>query len=196
MMRGCVNTCPTAHSNNYPLTDIMQWLQSNHEQHIVYEAFSYCFLYNQHNHRSPSVKLNPAHRHNLISVNQFSHQLRKSRILTSTKRALRTENWRGMVCESCQNRQSRPIVPDKWKASTSSSSSSAVGAIRAGKTNRLLAARKDASPWIPDQSRCRLCKSRVQPLMHYCNDCAHKKGICAMCGKKTVDISSYKMSLT
>eukprot|EP01039_Chlorochromonas_danica_P007353 gene7353-8135_t len=101
-----------------------------------------------------------------------------------------------MVCESCQSKLSKVIVPDKWKAGARNVV--AVGGVKAGKTNRLLAAAKKdgGSPWIPDESRCRICRSKVQANLHYCNDCAHKKGICAMCGKKTVDTSSYRMTLT
>ncbi|RYG64793.1 hypothetical protein EON64_13270 [archaeon] len=97
-----------------------------------------------------------------------------------------------MVCETCQERLSRVIVPDKWKQGARNVVAS--GAIRAGKTNRILAAQKQGTQWIPDESRCRICKSKVQAQTHYCNDCAHKKGICCMCGKKTLDTSAYRMS--
>lgn len=99
-----------------------------------------------------------------------------------------------MVCDSCQTKLTKVAVPDKWKAGARNVV--AVGAIRPGKTNRLLAAKKESSQWVPDESHCRICRTKVQAQMHYCNDCAHKRGICAMCGKKVVDTSSYKMTLT
>lgn len=95
-----------------------------------------------------------------------------------------------MVCDSCQGKLSKVIVPDKWKAGARN----VVGPVKAGKTNRLLARAAAGSQWIPDESRCRLCRSKTTAGMHYCNDCAHKKGICSMCGKKTVDTSSYNMT--
>jgi hypothetical protein len=66
--------------------------------------------------------------------------------------------------------------------------------VKAGKTNKALAALKQ-SAYIPSRSICRICKSKIQNG-YYCNDCAHKKGICTMCGKKAVDVSKHKMSLT
>ena len=29
---------------------------------------------------------------------------------------------------------------------------------------------------------------------HYCQECAYKKGICAMCGHKIIDTKMYKQS--
>ncbi|KAJ1402074.1 cysteine-rich PDZ-binding protein-like protein [Ochromonadaceae sp. CCMP2298] len=99
-----------------------------------------------------------------------------------------------MVCESCQLKSKNVCVPDKWKDGARNTIGSA-GPVRAGKTNKALAAAKHGAQWIPTNSTCRLCKSKLQLGMHYCNDCAHKKGICAMCGKKTVDTSAHKMTL-
>jgi cysteine-rich PDZ-binding protein len=101
-----------------------------------------------------------------------------------------------MVCDTCQTKLGKVCVPDKWKDGARNTLGAGIGNIKAGKTNKALAAQKAGAQWIPDQNICRLCKSKVQVKMHYCNDCAHKKGICAMCGKKTVDTSSHKMSLT
>lgn len=102
-----------------------------------------------------------------------------------------------MVCESCQTKQSKGTVcvPDKWKDG-SRNTISKTGPVRAGKTNKALVANKVSNQWIPTNSTCRICKSKVQLHMNYCNNCAHKKGICSMCGKKTVDTSAHKMSLT
>ena len=99
-----------------------------------------------------------------------------------------------MVCDSCQTKLGRVCVPDKWKEGARNTPS--VGAIRPGKTNKLLAAKKLSAQWIPEESNCRLCQSKIQKSMHYCNDCAHKKGICTMCGKKVIDTTRYRMSLT
>ena len=65
-----------------------------------------------------------------------------------------------------------------------------------GKTNKLLASKNISSQWIPENYTCKICKSKIQLKMNYCNDCAHKKGICTMCGKKVVDTSSHRMTLT
>ena len=103
-----------------------------------------------------------------------------------------------MVCDSCLSKSAKVCVPDKWKdgARNVATSSGGVGAIKPGKTNKLLQAQKVSSQWLPQETKCRICKSKVQANMFYCNDCAHKKGICTMCGKKVVNTEQYRMSLT
>jgi hypothetical protein len=60
-----------------------------------------------------------------------------------------------MVCEKCTTKLGKVIVPDKWKdgsrnnLGSSSSSSSGGGSIKAGKTNKALAAKKLNAQWIP-----------------------------------------------
>ena len=95
-----------------------------------------------------------------------------------------------MVCDSCQKKVKTVAVADKWKEGSRSSLKVP------GKTNKALAAHKAKQQYIPSQCLCRICKSKIQFNMNYCNDCAHKKGICTMCGKKQVNTSSHKMSLT
>jgi hypothetical protein len=97
-----------------------------------------------------------------------------------------------MVCAACETKLNKIAVPDKWK----DGARNVVGPIKAGggKTNKVLSKLK--SQWIPNENCCRLCKTKVQEKYHYCNDCAHKKGICTMCGKRAVDVSAHKMSLT
>lgn len=42
-----------------------------------------------------------------------------------------------------------------------------------------------------------ICRTKVHQLgSHYCQACAYKKGICAMCGKKLLDTKNYKQSST
>jgi len=96
-----------------------------------------------------------------------------------------------MVCESCQEKLKALACPDKWKDGGSSGG----GKVKAGKTNKALAASKASSQWIPKECHCRICKTKTLGSLNFCNNCAHKKGICASCGKKTVDTSAHKMSL-
>lgn len=100
-----------------------------------------------------------------------------------------------MVCDFCQSKISKIAVPDKWKDGARNVIGSSSG-VKPGKTNKALSASKAGMKWVPDQSKCRLCKSKVQPKMNYCNDCAHKRGVCTMCGRKVVDVSKHNMSLT
>jgi len=105
-----------------------------------------------------------------------------------------------MVCDSCEKKgKLSQLATSRIKETSSSSSSSSSGggiggAIKgAGKSNKLL--QKAKEQWIPKDSHCRICKQKTQLNYHYCNNCAHQKGICTMCGKKTVDVSKLKMSL-
>mmetsp|Transcript_61 Transcript_61/g.55 ORF Transcript_61/g.55 Transcript_61/m.55 type:complete len:100 (+) Transcript_61:158-457(+) len=98
-----------------------------------------------------------------------------------------------MVCDKCQEKLSTLCVPDKWKEGAKNTV--AGGGMKAGKSNKALQRKKHSEQWIPANNICRICKSKVQAKMNYCNDCAHCKGICAMCGRKALDIGSHKMSL-
>lgn len=81
-----------------------------------------------------------------------------------------------MVCEGCQSKLTKGVVPDKWKAGATNTVTS--GGVAAGKTNKALAAKKKASAaqWVPSERRCRICKSKCLAQMNFCNDCAHSKG--------------------
>ena len=106
-------------------------------------------------------------------------------------------NELNMVCDACQTKVTKIAVPDKWKEGSRNcvgSSSGTGGPVKAGKTNKALQVKVSAQ-WIPSQRMCRICKSKTLANMNFCNDCAHKKGICSMCGKKCMDISAHNMSL-
>jgi hypothetical protein len=48
-----------------------------------------------------------------------------------------------------------------------------------------------------DFPRCKICKTKVHQVgSHYCQECAYKKGICAMCGVKMLSTKNYKQSST
>lgn len=45
--------------------------------------------------------------------------------------------------------------------------------------------------------KCRICQSKIHVEgAYYCQGCAYKKGICAMCGKKIISTKSYRQSAT
>jgi cysteine-rich PDZ-binding protein len=98
-----------------------------------------------------------------------------------------------MVCESCEARLSKVIVPDKWKDGAKNTVTS--GGTVAGKTNKALGKLKAHDAYIPKEQICRICKTKTQFGYNFCNNCAHKKGLCTMCGKKVIDTSKHVMSL-
>lgn len=89
-----------------------------------------------------------------------------------------------MVCDDCTKSLSTLSAPDPW----------AVGGRDRAKSgdNKLLRKGVRANPYA---NACKICKMKVsQNYAIYCTQCAHGKGICAVCGKQVLDTSMYKMS--
>ncbi|XP_059386918.1 cysteine-rich PDZ-binding protein isoform X3 [Carassius carassius] len=86
-----------------------------------------------------------------------------------------------MVCEKCEKKLGRVITPDTWKDGARNTTESGGRKLN---ENKMLTSKK-----------ARICKSSVhQSGSHYCQGCAYKKGICAMCGKKVIDTKNYKQT--
>jgi len=98
-----------------------------------------------------------------------------------------------MVCEACEKKLSLVIVPDKWKEGARNTTESG-GRKLSG--NKLLTARRTQQQAQPySKRRCKNCKGAMsQERYVYCQTCSYKLGICAMCGKKILDTSSYRQS--
>mmetsp|Transcript_23944 Transcript_23944/g.26567 ORF Transcript_23944/g.26567 Transcript_23944/m.26567 type:complete len:99 (-) Transcript_23944:100-396(-) len=97
-----------------------------------------------------------------------------------------------MVCEKCEKKLARVICQDPWKdgaRNTVESGGKKVGKIRTTSTRR---SKRRASPY---SKVCRICHAKLHVTGNYCNDCAYKKGICTMCGRKILDTKMYKQSL-
>ncbi|CEL95774.1 unnamed protein product [Vitrella brassicaformis CCMP3155] len=102
-----------------------------------------------------------------------------------------------MVCEKCQKKLSKLVTPDAWRDGARNTTGGADGGRKVG--GNVLTDKKSkfrASPYGLAAGHCKLCKSSLHQAGVYCSDCAHKKGRCAMCGKKMVDVSSHNMALT
>ncbi|PVZ99840.1 hypothetical protein BB558_004125 [Smittium angustum] len=96
-----------------------------------------------------------------------------------------------MVCNKCQKKLGKVVTPDKWKEG---SSNYKIGVNRKIGENKLLS-KPSSSRFAPYMKKCKLCKSALhQEHSNYCQSCAYKKGICAMCGAQVLDTSKYKMS--
>ncbi|XP_025104787.1 cysteine-rich PDZ-binding protein-like [Pomacea canaliculata] len=99
-----------------------------------------------------------------------------------------------MVCEKCQKKLGKVITPDPWKSGARNTTE---GGGRVVGENKALTAKKNRfNPYSSGSfEKCRVCKSSVhQPGSHYCQGCAYKKGICAMCGKKIIDTKNYRQT--
>ncbi|KAK4759728.1 hypothetical protein SAY87_022859 [Trapa incisa] len=94
-----------------------------------------------------------------------------------------------MVCEKCEKKLSKVIVPDKWKEGASNTTE---GGGRKINENKLLSKK---SRWTPyGNTKCMICKQQVHQDAKYCHTCAYTKGVCAMCGKQVLDTKFYKQS--
>ncbi|KAI8608428.1 PDZ-binding protein [Chytriomyces sp. MP71] len=105
-----------------------------------------------------------------------------------------------MVCAKCEKKLGTLVTPEvrrKADVSTSASSSSSAGTSAGSRklaTNMLLS-QKNKNKFAPYEVRCKTCKTRVnQTGSNYCQNCAYKGGICAMCGVKILDTKLYKQT--
>lgn len=98
-----------------------------------------------------------------------------------------------MVCEKCQKKLGKVITPDPWKSGARNTTE---GGGRKVNENKALTSKKNRyNPYTASFSKCKICKSSVhQPGSHYCQGCAYKKGICAMCGKKIIETKDYRQT--
>ena len=99
-----------------------------------------------------------------------------------------------MVCEKCQKKLGKVITPDTWKAGARNTTEG--GGRKLNENKALTQSKNRFNPYSSGKfKKCRVCKSLVhQPNAHFCQACAFKKGICAMCGKKMVDTTNYRQS--
>ncbi|XP_070578921.1 cysteine-rich PDZ-binding protein-like [Ptychodera flava] len=97
-----------------------------------------------------------------------------------------------MVCEKCQKKLGKVITPDPWK---SGARNTVEGGGRKVGENKLLTSKKARFTPYMKFATCRICKQSVHQVgSHYCQGCAYKKGICAMCGKKILATKDYKQT--
>ncbi|KAK6149793.1 hypothetical protein DH2020_017318 [Rehmannia glutinosa] len=94
-----------------------------------------------------------------------------------------------MVCEKCEKKLTKVIVPDKWKEGASNTTE---GGGRKINENKLLSKKNRWTPY--GQTKCIICKQQVHQDGKYCHTCAYSKGVCAMCGKQVLDTQFYKQS--
>lgn len=98
-----------------------------------------------------------------------------------------------MVCDKCQKKLGKIITPDPWKAGARNTTES--GGRKVDENKALTSRTSRAAPYQVTSGRCRICKSSVhQRGSHYCQGCAYKKGICAMCGTKILETKNYRQS--
>lgn len=82
-----------------------------------------------------------------------------------------------MVCAKCESKVASLAVADKWRAGE-------------------VAGRKPGGGGATGAMHtCRACKAVIHmPGANYCQQCAYRNGICAMCGVRVLDTALYQMS--
>ena len=95
-----------------------------------------------------------------------------------------------MVCTKCEKKLSKVACQEKWRDGGSEGKPAGGRAIN---ENKALSKKKR---WAPYSAKCTVCKSALQPEYTYCQPCAYRKGLCAMCGNQVLDIkkAGYKQS--
>lgn len=87
-----------------------------------------------------------------------------------------------MVCEKCEKKLNKVIVPDVWKDGARNVNGGKDGGRKVG-TNMILNKKANQKAYFdPYGSKCRKCSTKVEKDHHYCNKCAYYNGFCKMCG--------------
>jgi len=102
-----------------------------------------------------------------------------------------------MVCDKCEKKLAKIITPDPWKAGARNITDNGgrkVGENKALKGSGSKGVSKNRhNPYEDSAKVCRICKQSVhQAGSHYCQHCAYKRGICAMCGKQVMSSEAMK----
>nr|XP_023030422.1 cysteine-rich PDZ-binding protein [Leptinotarsa decemlineata] len=98
-----------------------------------------------------------------------------------------------MVCDKCQKKCGKVITPDPWKTGARNTTES--GGRKVNENKALTAAKNRFSSQTTSFKTCKICRQKVHQVgSHYCQSCAYKRGICAMCGKKIISTKNYRQS--
>jgi cysteine-rich PDZ-binding protein len=96
-----------------------------------------------------------------------------------------------MVCQRCEKKLDKLVVPDKWKAGARNTTTQ--GTLN---ENKLLSKGLQQARFNPYEQKCKLCFAKIhQSGAYYCQGCAYKNGICAMCGNAILDTKNYRQSM-
>ncbi|CEF64811.1 Cysteine-rich PDZ-binding protein [Strongyloides ratti] len=96
-----------------------------------------------------------------------------------------------MVCEKCTSKLRQLPSAKKLPNSRKPSSLTTIG-------SRPLLPKDKFKPNNKESfKKCKICKKPThREGAYYCQDCSYQKGICALCGMKIANTSSYKQSNT
>ena len=87
-----------------------------------------------------------------------------------------------MVCDACEKKLSKVIVPDKWKDGARNTTGGSDGGRHVGSRNSLLEVRGATQRFRAGVKGCGICKSKVAQDANYCQTCAFHK-VRAECGR-------------
>ncbi|KAJ1507696.1 hypothetical protein HMI54_003906 [Coelomomyces lativittatus] len=98
-----------------------------------------------------------------------------------------------MVCKKCEQKLTKLATPEVRKANAGNTALVANESI--GSSSRLAKSKFSVKKVNPYSRMCLQCKQPVHLKEgKYCQQCAYKKGICAMCGIQILDTQRYKQS--
>ncbi|OXU27720.1 hypothetical protein TSAR_004637 [Trichomalopsis sarcophagae] len=100
-----------------------------------------------------------------------------------------------MVCGKCEKKLRKVVTPDPWKDGVWKTVQN--GGCKVGGNKALTKRRSRINPYSAKFGACKICRQKThQAGTHYCQSCAYKKAICAMCGKKLMSTNDYRQSVT
>eukprot|EP01067_Filipodium_phascolosomae_P007788 Filipodium_phascolosomae@DN639_c0_g1_i1.p1 len=100
-----------------------------------------------------------------------------------------------MVCDKCEKKLTKIITPDVWKTGSRNVMGGKDGGRKTNENSLLSSKKRFNTRSEPYMNKCQYCHSSLYQGGLYCASCAHKKGLCTMCGKKMVDVSWHNMSM-
>jgi len=104
-----------------------------------------------------------------------------------------------MPCDDCEKNtklRGSMICPDPW---ASGANKDATSGGRKKSENKLLTTKARYTPYAGGggggamglDQKCMICKKQLAAGGKYCGECAHRKGVCYICGKQILDTKFY-----
>ncbi|KAJ4456987.1 putative cysteine-rich PDZ-binding protein [Paratrimastix pyriformis] len=88
-----------------------------------------------------------------------------------------------MVCEKCEAKLRSVAAPERWREGSRNI---------AGQGRRIGGNKLAERRFVPINAHCIVCHAQLSQNYKYCQFCAYKNGLCAMCGARILDTRPYK----
>ncbi|CAB3407153.1 unnamed protein product [Caenorhabditis bovis] len=98
-----------------------------------------------------------------------------------------------MVCNECEKKLTKIVGVNPYRNKKTNLANGKVPKVSTAKNSLFESGKKSTIVGL----KCKLCKMLIHQVgSHYCSTCAYQKGICAMCGKKILNVKGLRQSTT